>query len=223
MTAREDQLLAAEYVLGVLPHEERRAFEQRLASEAQLSRFVKEWEAQFAPFQEEIAPAEPPAATLRQIEERLFQTPASPTGWWNSLAFWRSLATASLAAAAVFAVFLSTQPKDAGGELVAQLSGETDVRLVALYDRRTATLKLNRIAGNRVQGRELELWLIEGSNAPVSLGVLNADARDTITVPEALRKRLVNATLAVSDEPPGGSPTGQPTGAVLATGPLTEI
>jgi anti-sigma-K factor RskA len=32
-----------------------------------------------------------------------------------------------------------------------------------------------------------------------------------------------DATLAVSMEPPGGSPTGQPTGPVIASGTLTSL
>jgi anti-sigma-K factor RskA len=32
-----------------------------------------------------------------------------------------------------------------------------------------------------------------------------------------------DATLAVSLEPPGGSPTGQPTGPVIASGKLTNL
>ena len=38
-----------------------------------------------------------------------------------------------------------------------------------------------------------------------------------------LGKSIAQLTLAISDEPPGGSPTGQPTGAVLALGAVTEL
>jgi anti-sigma-K factor RskA len=62
------------------------------------------------------------------------------------------------------------------------------------------------------------LWLIAEGGAPVSLGLLEPQGPSRITVPDDLRPVLAGATLAVSDEPPGGSPTGQPTGAVLAAG-----
>ena len=58
---------------------------------------------------------------------------------------------------------------------------------------------------------------------PDSLGVLPQDAASRITLPEALRGKLVGSVLAISDEPEGGSPTGAPTGAVLATGELTRV
>ena len=41
--------------------------------------------------------------------------------------------------------------------------------------------------------------------------------------PRWCRTRTSNAVLAVSLEPPGGSPTGQPTGPVIATGKLTNL
>jgi anti-sigma-K factor RskA len=43
-------------------------------------------------------------------------------------------------------------------------------------------------------------------------------------VPAALKDRLsATAALAVSLEPPGGSPTGLPTGPVIASGKLTKL
>ena len=46
-----------------------------------------------------------------------------------------------------------------------------------------------------------------------------------MTVPDALRARLLrdDQTIAVSMEPPGGSPTGQPTGFVIGRGQLTHL
>ncbi|MDZ7710578.1 MAG: anti-sigma factor [Roseovarius sp.] len=67
------------------------------------------------------------------------------------------------------------------------------------------------------------MWLIAGEAAPVSLGVLPQDRRAALPVPEDLRPRLRTVVLAVSDAPPGGSPTGASTGAVLATGAVRDI
>ena len=38
-----------------------------------------------------------------------------------------------------------------------------------------------------------------------------------------MRRIAADATLAVSLEPPGGSPTGAPTGPVIANGKLTNL
>ena len=66
--------------------------------------------------------------------------------------------------------------------------------------------------------RALELWAIPAGGAPRSLGVISARG-DTLAIKG---KALEGAdSLAVSLEPPGGSPTGAPTGPVLYTGKLT--
>jgi anti-sigma-K factor RskA len=221
---RNDDLLAGEYVLGVLPHAERQAFAQRLAREPDLQRLVSAWEERLSPLADAIEPVSAPPAVWNNIEKQLF--PASQpakANWWDNLLLWRSLAGGALAAALVFGAILVNQPDPNTGGLVAQVAGESDVKLVALYDPATATLRVNRTAGSAPQGRTFELWLIAGQDAPVSLGVLPADNTQRIIVPVALREKLANGVLAISDEPTGGSPTGQPTGAVLATGALTEV
>jgi len=69
-----------------------------------------------------------------------------------------------------------------------------------------------------------ELWLIPADGKPRPLGILRADRAVTITIPPALVPHATsNAVLAVSLEPQGGSPTGQPTGPVIATGKLTLL
>jgi anti-sigma-K factor RskA len=43
-----------------------------------------------------------------------------------------------------------------------------------------------------------------------------------VMVDEALRAGMAGGLLAITDEPPGGSPTGAPSGPPIAAGPLTE-
>ena len=72
------------------------------------------------------------------------------------------------------------------------------------------------------QQRATELWVIPAGQAPVSLGLVRTDGVERKVIPAELASRLVSgATIAVSDEPLGGAPTGQPTGDVLAAGALT--
>ena len=69
-----------------------------------------------------------------------------------------------------------------------------------------------------------ELWLIPADGKPRALGLLADDRGVTIAIHTALMAHIVrDAVLAVSLEPPGGSPTGQPTGPVIATGKLTTL
>jgi len=74
------------------------------------------------------------------------------------------------------------------------------------------------------EDRSLQLWLINaGSTVPVPLGLLERAGETRITVPDDIAPGVRSGTLAVSDEPLGGSPTGQPTGEVIATGTFDDI
>ena len=67
--------------------------------------------------------------------------------------------------------------------------------------------------------RSMELWLISQGGKPSSLGLIAAGQPVRINVPAELLTHVGSgATLAVSLEPPGGSPTGQPTGPVYRGG-----
>lgn len=224
---RPDDVLAAEYVLGVLTADERSRFAARLETEPALNDRVRFWTEQLAPVADEVEPVTPPQAAFAGIEGRLFPAQQPATGWWSNLPLWRGLAIVSIAglvAAGLYLANLPGLPDPDGRTYVAQISGDADaVQLVAYIDADRRTLTLSRTEGTPAQGRDFELWLIEGDNNPVSLGVLPAGNVTTLAVPDSVREILTGAVLAVSDEPLGGSPTGQPTGAVLATGAIVEI
>jgi anti-sigma-K factor RskA len=70
----------------------------------------------------------------------------------------------------------------------------------------------------------MELWLIPAGDKPHSLGLIEPGRPVRLDVPRDLAARITtDAALAVSMEPPGGSPTGQPTGPVIASGKLTRL
>ena len=102
------------------------------------------------------------------------------------------------------------------------LAGKDTVAVATAHlskDGRTFVLHTDRplIAG---PAQSYELWLIPANGKPVSVAVLGSlDAR--FELPPMHRGRLLpGAQLAVSTEPAGGSPTGQPTGPVILAGPI---
>jgi anti-sigma-K factor RskA len=233
-----DDILAAEYVLGVLAAEERRAAAERIEREPAFARLVDGWEANLSPMADAYRPVDPPASVKAALDRRLFagaaagaaisrQPAASSPGLWSSLAFWRGLTAAALAAFALAIVLpLAVGPAETPElRLVASLAGEgTDVRYLALYDAEQGAVSMSHVSGDRASDRDFELWMIEGQNPPVSMGVIPSGATIHITIDEATRLKLARgAVLAISVEPPGGSPTGQPTGPVVATGDLRSI
>lgn len=229
-----DDIVAAEYVLGVLPAEERRRAAARIEAEQAFARLVDRWEVHFAPLGAGYAEVEAPARVKIALDRRLFGAQAAPVGQapavaglWSNLGFWRGLAIAALAALALFVALPVLNPpvEEPRERLVASLAADgSDVRYMAIYDQLTGDIGLSHLSGLPTQGRDFELWVIEGQQAPVSLGVIPDGSTVTLPVSAELRAKMVSgAVFAISDEPDGGSTTGQPTGPVVAAGDLNAI
>ena len=68
---------------------------------------------------------------------------------------------------------------------------------------------------------DYQLWALTDAGVPVSLGLLPQSGNVTIALGSAAKAALErSSTLAVSLEPPGGSPQAVPTGPVLFTAAL---
>ncbi|WP_214470418.1 anti-sigma factor [Mesorhizobium sp. dw_380] len=227
-----DDMFAAEYVLGVLPADERRIASRRIDSEADFARLVDGWEVRLSPMAAAYPETEPPASVKAAVDRRLFaSTPATRAeargGLWSSLAFWRGLAAAAVAALAIYIAVPYVNPPAVQPQtrLVASLAADgSDVKYLAVYDAAHHEVGLSHVSGERAAGKDFELWMIEGKNAPVSMGVIPVGATARIVVSPAAQQKLAQgAVLAVSLEPVGGSLTGQPTGPVVAAGDLKSI
>jgi anti-sigma-K factor RskA len=96
---------------------------------------------------------------------------------------------------------------------------------VASAGRGERTLRVRPLAPVTVPpGRALELWALPASGNPIALGLVDAEAGAVLTLATPSDALLAGAKgLAVSLEPPGGSPTGQPTGPILWTGAIVPI
>ncbi|WP_322866283.1 anti-sigma factor domain-containing protein [Aquicoccus sp. G2-2] len=219
----EDRQLAAEYALGLLTRAEAASFEARMVAEPDLRAAYALWAESFAAMTDGIEATDPPSHVYTALEAQLFggERPAR-----RSLSRWLGLG-ALLGAAAVMLLLWLGPPLGlirAPGftpDMTARLVADGGTLVVAAgYDSDDRVLEIAREVGAPQAGRSFELWLISGDNPPVSLGLLPETQRGLITVPEALAQKMAGATLAISDEPEGGSPTGQATGPVIAVGPL---
>ena len=226
MTPDDDAMLAAEYAMGLLEGDELSTFQARLAAEPDLLAEVHAWNERFAQMVNDVAEM-PPGRIKHDLQRRLFdEPPASRSFKW----LWQAIGGLGFAAAALVLAgyfIFAPGPGDTPGPgviLAAEVVAEDDsLRLLAVYSGDEGTLRLTRTEGAAREGRALELWLIAGGNAPVSLGVLPAGEMARLDIPEDLRAAMVGGTLAVSDEPLGGSTTGAPTGDVLAVGAVTTL
>lgn len=228
-TGEEPDLTAAEYVLGVLDTVERVQAEARLERDPAFSREVTWWEAQLAPLADGVAPVEPSAALWDKIAILIGQP--GKAGLLGSVALWRGLTAASLVAAAACLVVLVNRPQPVIPPVVAPAAPPETVvatimapdgktpSLVATLDRASQKLIMTPVNLKVGDKRSAELWVIPEGQSPKSLGVIPTGGSAKMDLPADLTgSGLTTAKLAVTDEPLGGSPTGGPTGRIIAVG-----
>ena len=87
--------------------------------------------------------------------------------------------------------------------------------LVVSVNGATKEVRVRSLGIEAPQGKSLELWYIAEGVDPVPVGLIGQEQTVTGTF-----DTQAGATLAVSVEPNGGSPSGQPTGEVVYTGKL---
>ncbi|KAA0699348.1 anti-sigma factor [Neorhizobium sp. P12A] len=217
-----DEVLAGEYVLGVLSLEDRQKVEKRMRSDRQFAAIVTRWEQNLSGFNEEYESIVPSAAVFPKIEQRIFGEYRAGGNLWNSLLLWRVVALASLVFAAGVVIFNANliKPQQGGKPLVAALSAQNSaIALMASYNAQSGKLRVTPVASGQPEEKSLELWLIKGSDPAIALGVLPQTGEGELAIPQNIRGQISEGdVLAVSIEPFGGSPTGKPTGDVVASG-----
>lgn len=220
--------LVAEYVLGLLPAGQHERVGRLIEADAALRAERDFWVARFAALDSEYEEEPVPAHLFAAIEARAFGEGQKHASLWESLMVWRGIAAGAVAVAIAAIGFNLLQPApDVGtltNQLVAALEEEgSDVKFVALYDG-SGNVRLTALSGEAVPDRDFELWAIQGDNAPVSMGVIPVGERSTVTVsPEILAGWGEGSVLAITLEPEGGSPSGAPTGPIVAKGAVTRI
>ncbi|KQT83152.1 anti-sigma factor [Aurantimonas sp. Leaf443] len=233
-TPDEERDLAAEHALGLLSGDERREAERRAARDPAFARALEDWTARLAPLAEAIEPVEPPPGARARLERRLDRltrtAPAAASLPARGVAaFWRwlgiggfGLAASSLAALA-FVLLSAPEPADRGAMFATLAGSDGRPLFTVVIDRASAMATLVPVAVEAQPGRVPELWLVGPAGAaPRSLGLVGTD-HPLRMVMEGMDAMAPDTALAVSLEPEGGSPTGLPTGPVLASGAIHTI
>lgn len=227
---KERDGLAAEYALGTLSTAERTEAERLLRTDPGFARSVAAWEQRLYPLADATGDAEAPPDALGEIEARLDtlepDAEARIAVLERRTRYWRRMAIGfGAVAASIFAIVAlneyAAQPRES---FVAVLEGEDAPAFVAAVNLAERTISVIRIEGSQPApaGSSLELWAIGGGRAaPESLGLIGDEAR--LSARTLAQSDPGGTTFAISVEPEGGSPTGQPTGPVVYTGRLVPL
>ena len=232
MTGDEDlDGLAGEYVLGTLDADERAAVAARRLREPALDMAIRGWELRLAPLFESVPEVMPSAALFPRIESRIENNLVEPRSaiiidLRRRVNFWRGAAIAAGSIAAAFAIAIGAQqfpPKEKTPNLVAVLQKDAaSPAFLVTVNVENRTMTVRPVAAKNESGRSYELWLVQESlGTPRSLGIIDEEGAISHPTLAAFKPEVIkSATFAVSLEPEGGSPTGQPTGPVLFAGKL---
>lgn len=242
--SEEQQLRAGEYVLGTLEPTERRAFEKELPYNYALRQTVHRWEEHLVPLAEALRPISPDPAVWDALMSRIndervvaLQRRQRWVGGWAALA-----TAASVALVAVLVLRPAPEPQIQIVERSVEVPVEVPVEIPVVQPAYVAFLKmpkddmhwtvtLNPDGGQlrvRAGGTppdaaaefDTELWWL-GPDGPVSMGVIPKRGEQAAAIPTQVAS-LDGKQLAVSLEPRGGSPSGSPTGPVIAVGDLVR-
>jgi anti-sigma-K factor RskA len=210
--------LAAEHVLGTLDAREAREVSRALPTHPALRDAVAAWEARLAPLTDLAPPQAPPPELWGRIEASLGARPEAVVTLLRPGRLWKAWALGSTALAAGLAAFILLRPAEEPRMMTVLLtSGDQPAWLVEAEGGglRLASLNPRPVEPGRVQ----QLWALPpGATAPVSLGLIPEGGQASVA-PGLVRPEpgmLIEITL----EPPGGSPTGRPTGPILFIGRL---
>jgi len=242
-------ILAGEYVLGVLDAAQRSEAEQRIAKDPGFARLVRQWENRLAPMLDTLGNEAVPAHVWPRIRTAL-GWPAVGAGApraWQRTGFWQGM-TALAAVVALVAVFsrgqlepvapvappvavtptpppTPSEPEQATKPVTPLVHDDGTPGWLASVDKAQGKVLMVPVpAAADAAGRAPELWLIPAGGTPRSLGLVSINRAHTVTVPDALRDALVNGSvLAITLEPSSGAPQGIPTGPIIAKGDIATL
>jgi anti-sigma-K factor RskA len=222
----DDDLLAAEFALGLLDEAEAAAVQARARTDAPLSLRIAWWRDQLAPLVRDVETA-PRDGVWDRIAARL---PGNDNAVAQALGRWRAAAIGATGLAAALLLALTLRPGSAPAPvplpqsppMIAAVAGEKGTVVAVSYNADSGNLTIAPSVLEPGVG-DAELWIIPGDGKPRSLGVVAAKGVDMHVVPASLRPFIVaGATFAISLEAKGGSTTDAPQGPVVATGKIVR-
>ena len=234
LTEERKNALASEYVLGTLHGRARIRFQALLMQHRSMRHALWQWESRLNTLGSSLPAIAPRPELWQKIQQqlgfngvqlpanvvRMPQAPVKPASIQpNRNRTWQWLTGAATAAALVLAIFVVVPqaPSKRAETQIAVVQGE---KAQALWSIELGKEELVVTATDNFKAlpdQDYELWMVAADGRPpVSLGLLPKQGK--LTLPrKAILDQVKIAALAVSLEPLGGSPNGQPTKVLYTT------
>jgi anti-sigma-K factor RskA len=215
---QDDDMLAAEYALGLLMGADLADAQRRLANDQAFARLVTAWEVRLTQLTDDVAPQQPSPATKKLLLGRMFPDTRRPS-FWQGVRIWQAVSAVCLLWLGILGVTNLYSPNDFTAplytaEIVAQAG---DFRVIAVVDKSTDEVILTKILGAAPEGRILQVWAHGEGEPAISVGLWPEGESIRLALPPTIAAVQGVLTLGISEEPVGGSPTGSPTGRVFGT------
>jgi anti-sigma-K factor RskA len=216
------ELLAGSHVLGMASLRVRRRFERMMARDPVVRGAHDRWQQRLAGLGAWVPPVRPDPRTLPALLARI---PGGGGGWLSlrTQAFPRTLAAALLGACLALGgvlyqlrqqPVLTAHMEDAQGQGLWNFAAPADGSRLEV-----TVLRQGLVPADRA----FELWALPDGGKAVSLGLMPPAQGAVLRLNEAQAQALRGSTrIAITLEPPGGSPTGVATGPILHVAPLNR-
>lgn len=218
--------IADEYVLGLIEGADAAEIEVAMERDAELRAAIAASRERFLPLDTGVAPATASEELWQRIEaalpvqDRTRAIPVNLNANDNSRSGWRMAAISAIAAAFVLALGLAyTLTRTLEPLVVAVLINEAGEVQAVVEDFGNEQATIRILTDFSVpRDKTIQVWTLPSRDrGPVSLGLIDGVRSTHLAVPQLptpRRDQLYEITL----EDAGGSPTGRPTGPILAKG-----
>ncbi len=224
--SEDDIALAGEYVLGLLDPAESASAQARAATDPAFGAEVDAWRERL---QSMVGGGDvaAPDHIWPGISRALPQATGQDAGR-GRLRLWQGLTALSASAAAVLGFLVWQQqapaPITPAAPMVAAIGNDVGKNAIAArYDANSGELLMTPVSldtGNLYP----EIWIVPADGKARSLGMMAENKPTRVIVSPEMRAFMEQgATLAITPEPQGGSPTGKATGPIIASGKISTI
>ncbi len=227
----DDDVLAAEFVLGTLDAQSRAEVELRLKNDGSLRQAVADWDDRLSPLVGLYADVPPPPHVLTRLLSQIDRS-AAPDGYGHtsnvvelqkSVRRWRLATAITVAMAAALLGWIVVVPgSNHESRFVAVLQKDAASPAILLdVDIGARRAVIRQVAAEQPTDKSYELWLINPEiGPPKSLGVVQPQGITKASLRSYDAAVIARATYAITLEPLGGSSTGAPSGPPILTGKL---